>query len=101
MASWHVGLRAIHSCDPARCGAFAAIDHCAAPERREPIPSQLFKVRHPARWHSTGVDARAWLLLVLLACPGRLRSAVQSSPAHGGRPSASAFSWLAGLLTRH
>lgn len=47
VASWHVGPRATHTCDPARCGAFAAADSCVAPERREPIPASLFKNEGP------------------------------------------------------
>lgn len=48
VASWHVGPRANHSCDPARCGSFAGADRCVAPERKEPIPADLFKVTCPA-----------------------------------------------------
>ncbi|KAL4424342.1 hypothetical protein ABPG75_001643 [Micractinium tetrahymenae] len=47
VASWHVGSQANHSCDPSRCGAFAATDHCIAPARQEPIPTRLFQNEGP------------------------------------------------------
>ncbi|KAL4431983.1 hypothetical protein ABPG77_000250 [Micractinium sp. CCAP 211/92] len=58
VASWHVGPRANHSCDPARCGSFAGADRCVAPERKEPIPADLFKNEGPQEQWPLAAAAR-------------------------------------------